>query len=194
MALALRAMAGWRRGRDLLPDRSGTTAVEFALVAVPFLIMVLGIMEIGYDLYVQVALDNAVQTAARSVQVGSVKGASGETSAQFVTSAVCPALSPGLDCALLTVGVKTIPGGSNYYSNPTPLTLAAASSAGGSICTGQGGQLVILQAWYAGPSFLGGLIPSFSSSSGGNLVHFTTSSAGFVNEYFSGGQSSGVGC
>ena len=161
---------------------------------VPFLVLVLGIMELGYDLYVQAALDNAVQTAARSVQVGSVKGTSGETSAQFVASAVCPAIGGRLDCDLLIVGVKTIPSGSNYYNDPNPLTLLNASSGSGSICTGHGGQLLILQAWYAGPTFVGGLIPAFASSYGGGLVHLTTASVGFMNEYFAGGQSSGVGC
>lgn len=158
--------------------------------------MMLGIMEVGYDLYVKAALDNAVQIAARSVQVGSVKGTSGETSLQFVASAVCPALGGRLDCNLLTVGVKTIPSGSNYYNDLNPLSLRTASSAGGSICTGQGGQLVILEAWYAGPTLLGTLVPSFSSLTpdGKNRVHTTISSTGFVNEYFSGGQSAGVGC
>lgn len=168
--------------------------MEFALVSIPFFVMLLGIMELGYDLYVQVALDGAVQTAARGVQVGSIKGTNGETSAQFVTSAVCPALGGRLNCALLIVGVRPVPSGSNYYSNPSPMTLLNASSAGGSICTGQGGQLVLLEAWYAGPTLVGGLIPSFASSYGGALVHLTTSSAGFVNESFLGGQSKGVGC
>jgi hypothetical protein len=47
--------------------------------------------------------------------------------------------------------------------------------------------------WYTGPSFVGFLVPSFSMAYKGSLIHLTHSSAGFVNEYFGGGQS-GTGC
>jgi hypothetical protein len=175
-------------------DRRGSAALEFAIVGTIFLTLVFGILEIGYDLFVQVALDAAVQSAALSVQTGTTQGTSGETSAQFTAASVCPALSGLLQCSLVTVGVEPIPSGYNIYNNPSPLSQSSASSSGGSICTGVGGQLMLIQAWYSGPSFVGGLIPSFSVSLNGSRVHLTMSSAGFVNEYFTGGQTTGTGC
>jgi Flp pilus assembly protein TadG len=180
--------------RTLRADRRAAAAVEFAVVALLFVTMVFGIIEVAYDLFVQAALDAAVQTAARSVQTGSVQGTSGETSATFAAAAVCPALSGLLPCSLLTVGVEAIPSGYNFYSNPTPLHYSGASSTSGAICTGVGGAMMLLTAWYTGPTFVGLLVPSFSTVINGSRVHLTSSSVGFVNEYFSGGQTTGTGC
>jgi Flp pilus assembly protein TadG len=181
-------------GGRLRSDRRGAAALEFAVVALVFIIMVFGCIEVAYDLFVQTALDSAVQTAARSVQTGTARGTSGETSATFAAAAVCPALSGLLQCSLLTIGVETIASGYNFYTNPSPLTYGSASSSGGAICTGVGGQMMLLTAWYAGPSFVGSLVPSFSTRINGSLVHLTSSSVGFVNEWFSGGQTAGTGC
>jgi Flp pilus assembly protein TadG len=182
---ALRQAARWlRRG-----ERSAVS-MELGIIAIPFFAMFLGTMEISYDLYVQAALDNAVETAARGVQVGGITGKAGEKSggtAGLVAASVCPNLGGLLDCALLTVGIGKIPTGYNYFSNPTPLTQANAT-AGTGICTGQGGNMMILQAWYDGPTFVGLLVPSFTTTYNNTIVHVTTSSAGFVNEYFSGGE------
>jgi Flp pilus assembly protein TadG len=175
-------------------NRRGAVALEFAVVSIVFLTEICGIVELGYDLFVQVALDSAVQSAARQVQTGSVQGTSGETSAQFAAAAVCPALSGLLQCSLVTVGVQPIPAGYTYYTNPNPMTMSGASSSGGSICTGVGGQMMLIQAWYRGPAFIYGLAPSFSVSLNGSQVHLTVSSAAFVNEEFTGGQSTGTSC
>jgi Flp pilus assembly protein TadG len=44
--------------------RRGAVALEFSIVATAFVVLTLSAMEVGYDLYVQEALDNAVETAA----------------------------------------------------------------------------------------------------------------------------------
>jgi hypothetical protein len=54
--------------------------------------------------------------------------------------------------------------------------------------------MMLLTAWYVGPTFLGALIPSFSTTYNGSTVHISSASAGFINETFSGGQSSGAAC
>ena len=175
-----------------LAGRRGATALEFALVAVPFLTLILGTMEVGYDLFVQAVLDAAVEHAARGVQTGSQQGTSGESGGNFAAAAICPAISGLLDCTELVVAVAPVPSGSNYANNPNLLTLAKALS--GTICTGTGGQMMLIEAWYLGPTLVGVLIPQFSTAYGVTIVHITTSTAGFVNEYFTGGQSSGAGC
>jgi Flp pilus assembly protein TadG len=169
-------------------------ALEFAFVAIPFFTLVLGVMELGYDLFVQAALNYAVASAARSVQVGSTQGTAGESSAALAASAVCPAVSGLLSCSNIVVGVRPLPAGSDYYSAGNALTLSNAASGGGAVCTGSAGQMMLLTAWYTGPSFVGALIPSFSTTYGGSLIHLTSASTGFVNEDFVGGQSSGSGC
>jgi Flp pilus assembly protein TadG len=182
--------------------RRGAVALEFSIVATAFVVLTLSAMEVGYDLYVQEALDNAVETAARSVQVGTDNG-TGLTAAQFVKQQVCPSLRAVLSCNQLIVAVAMLPaqaGGSaqyDYWTAPpvagdvynhfyTPLS--SADSGNGMLCTGKAAQLMLVQAWYIGPTFVGLLIPSFSTVFNGQLQHITMSSAGFVNENFAGGE------
>jgi hypothetical protein len=71
-----------------------------------------------------------------------------------------------------------------------PPSVTAMTSAGNSICTGTAGKLMLLQAYYLSPTFLGMLIPAWSQASPLNSlvrVHVSYSATGFVNEYFTGG-------
>jgi len=180
-------------------NRRGTVALEFALLAIPFFVFVLGTMEVGYDFYVQAALTEAVHVAARSVQVGTSQGsATGAAEVSWVTSAVCPALGGRLNCSQLYVSVSSIPSGSgqNYYTYLTahPASLTAMTSSSDSVCTGGATQMMLLRAYYLSPTFLGMLVPSWSQvspTSGGSRVHVSYAATGFVNEYFSGGE---TGC
>ncbi len=171
--------------RGLLGHRRGAVATEFAILAIPLFTMLLGVMELGYDFFVQAALDSAVETAARSVQVGAVQcGASSNSAA--ILKAVCPSLSPLLSCNLLTLNVQEVglgTGTANYY-NTTPPNYTTSSNSGNSVNTGAGGDMMLLQAWYAGPTFIGTLVPNFAIVQGGRLIHQTYASAAFVDEYF----------
>ena len=190
-----------RMGRWLRRGERSAVAVELGIIAIPFFTIFLGVMEVSYDLYVQASLDNAVEIAARSVQTGNAMGTSGQTSSAFIASNVCPNLGGLLDCSLLTVAVAPIPAGFDYYTLPVQdqLTQAEASSGGG-ICTSTAGTPMVLKAWYDGPTFLGLLVPAFTSqwtptgAQHAQTVHVTQASAGFVNEYFPGGQGSGSAC
>lgn len=57
-------------------DRRGATAIEFAIVVGPFIFLVGGIIEFGFMLFTEYTLQNAVQDAARQIQVGKVRSAS----------------------------------------------------------------------------------------------------------------------
>ncbi len=179
--------------------RRGVVALEFAILAVPLFILLLGIMELGYDFFVQAALDHAVHVAARSVQVGNSSGsASGANVAAWVTAAVCPALGVLLSCANLLVNVTAVPSGTgqNYftYISANPPSLATMASTSNAVCTGTGGQLMLLRAYYLGPTFVGLLVPGWSQASpadSARRVHVTYAATGYVNEYFGTGQ---TGC
>lgn len=51
-----------RRARQ---DKRGVTAVEFGLIAPTFLILLLGVFDLGYTVYARAILDGAVQKAGR---------------------------------------------------------------------------------------------------------------------------------
>jgi Flp pilus assembly protein TadG len=174
-------------------DVRGATSLEFAICGVAFLCMTLGLMDVGYDLFIQAELDTATEMAARTVQVGGVTGTTGQTSAQLAAAAVCPNLHGLLNCSLVIVSVAPLTTGdysvaSNYQSISGAAGSGGYGATGGSNNTGCAGQMMLLQAWYVGPTFVGRLIPAFSQTYFGKSSHITASSAGFVNEYFAGGQ------
>jgi Flp pilus assembly protein TadG len=175
------------RRRSGALGRRGEALVGFAIVAPVFLTLMLGVMEVGFDLFVQGSLDAAVKQAARSVQTGTFTGYAGETSSAFANVAVCPFLGGWLSCSQIRVGVAPVATGDTYYNNTSTLTLAAADA--GAICTGQAGKPMLIQVWYLGPTFVGLLIPSLTTTYNGSVYHITSVSAGFVNEYGIVGQS-----
>ncbi len=185
-----------RLARWLLRTDRCATGVEMGIIAIPFVTMMLTVMEVCYDLYVQAELDNVATLASRLVQVGSSTGVANETSASFVASTVCPIAGGLLNCGLITAAVAPVPTGSNYYSAPIQQQLTQLqANTGQGICTGAPEQMMVLRLWYDGPSFVGLLMPSFTTSWNGHIVHETVSTAGFVNEYFAGGgQATGSAC
>jgi len=62
--------------------QSGATAVEFALVCFPLLLLVLGIAEFGRALYVRNDLSHAADVAARKVLIGQIARDATESEAQ----------------------------------------------------------------------------------------------------------------
>lgn len=56
--------------RQLRRDQTGSTAIEFALVAGPFLILIAIIIELGLAFFAGQVLDNAVADAARLIRTG----------------------------------------------------------------------------------------------------------------------------
>ncbi len=63
-------------------NRSGATAVEFAIVALPFLSLLFAIIEVALVFFGSLALDNAVDKTSRLIRTGQAQGAS-MTEAQF---------------------------------------------------------------------------------------------------------------
>ncbi len=62
----------------LRQDQRGATLVEFALIAPPFLIMLMGLFDLTYNQYTSAMLNGAIQKAARD---SSIEGASGSSAA-----------------------------------------------------------------------------------------------------------------
>ena len=49
-------------------DKSGSTAIEFAIVALPFLMMIFGTLAVGLFYFTTFALENAVEQAGRLIR------------------------------------------------------------------------------------------------------------------------------
>jgi Flp pilus assembly protein TadG len=75
-----------RRLRRFTGDRSGATALEFALVA-PFLIaMLFSVLELALVFILSATLDNATAAAARTIRTGALQTAGGSTATTFRTT------------------------------------------------------------------------------------------------------------
>lgn len=61
-------------GRALAADLDGAAAVEFALIAPALIMVLLGLMDLGYNLYTGTLLEGAIQKAARDA---TIEGAAG---------------------------------------------------------------------------------------------------------------------
>ena len=88
----LRAGRPGRYGRGLArfwSNQRAATAVEMALIAVPFLMLLIGIIEIGLVFMVATGLESATDVAARQIRIGALQTqTTTETAAAFKTS-VC---------------------------------------------------------------------------------------------------------
>jgi Flp pilus assembly protein TadG len=112
----------------LSKDESGATAVEFAMVAAPFLMLLFGTIAVGLYFFVTFSLENAVEQAARLIRTGQAQMTNPPmTTTQFKTQ-VCDNAPSFIDCAgKLRVNVVAA---SSFSSLATPA------------CTDSNGKLV----------------------------------------------------
>lgn len=129
-----------RRCRKLsqyVGDRKGATAVEFGLIAVPFLGLLCATFDLGLSFLVERNLDAAVQNAARQIRTGGMQAAGTVTAANFVSNYVCPAagslMSTFVDCSKLVVDVRTATAftgndmSNDFYKTPQTNTFCLGS-------------------------------------------------------------------
>ena len=68
----------------------GATAIEFALIAIPFFLVFLALFEMSTMLLAQYELQQAMTSAARAIRTGQAR--TGITLSEFKTNYVCPRL------------------------------------------------------------------------------------------------------
>ena len=185
--------------RRFAGDRRGATAVEFALVAAPFLAIICAVFEVGYYDFQNEMLANSVNGAARAMLTGRLQTAGVTTAQQFVNTYLCPStgrtLPTSFDCANLIVDVRpttTFAAGDttkNFYKSTT-----------NEFCPGQPGQIMVLRVAYP----LAAIFPANLFSPSGGVVtdvpglagryHILLASALFQEENYAGSYASPAGC
>lgn len=162
--------------------RAGTVAMEFALIAGVFLGLLFFLLQLGFVLYAQIAVDHATVQAARLLQVDSSQKLSGSR-ATFQAVTFCPLLAPLLTCDNVLIGLRPV--SPDYLADLTtnPPVISGALSLPASFTPGQSGALMLLQVTYFGPSFAWpvrlGSAATYNGASGSAIV----SSVPFANEY-----------
>ena len=109
-------------------DLSGTTAIEFAFVAGPFLMLLFGIMVVGLFFFTTFSLENAVERTGRLIRTGQVQQG-GMTEQQFKEK-VCELTPAFVDCVnKLRVNVLNFPDSEAIG----PATIPQCLDAGGNL-------------------------------------------------------------
>lgn len=90
-------MMNMGRLKNLFKDRKGSAAIEFAILALPFFVVIFAIAEIAVMYFVDSGLDAALHKAVRQVRVGVAK--SGAWDATKFKSVVCAELSYSFNCS-----------------------------------------------------------------------------------------------
>jgi Flp pilus assembly protein TadG len=161
----LRALALWRRWRR---DQSGFTAVEFAIVAMPFMLLLFGIMSVCLFYFANFSIENAVWQAARAIRTGQMQSSQGAYSGastdadrkQLFKKALCAAAPTFLDCN--SKAVVIVQSNANFAGISEP-----ACANGGSLVSdgaaafnpGSGSAVVLVTVCY--PWKWGGKLPLF---------------------------------
>jgi Flp pilus assembly protein TadG len=179
----LKTATAGRRPRGLRQfgrDRSGASALEFALVAVPTILLLLAILQIGLVFFANFVLEHATAQGARLIRTGQAQG-QGFDAAAF-RNEVCKYLTAPLSCAGLKLDVRR-------FKNFSSADLTNPLDAGGALKTsfsydpGTGGDVVVVRGFYEFD--IPGLMPieiSMSNMQGGSRILIAT--AAFRNEPF----------
>ena len=142
----VRRDAALRRAR-----RDGSAAVEFGIIAVPFLMMLFAILEIAVIFLTDTVLENAVIDAGRQVRTGEADR-TGMNTEKFKTK-ICANMSAfANNCtSRLTVDVRVL---TSFRNPPTdPLSTGTFNPSGLEYLPSQPGNIVIVRAWYKQPIF-----------------------------------------
>lgn len=159
--------------------RDGATALEFAMVAMPFFFMMFAILELGRVFVLSSTLENATMEAGRMIRTGQVQEGGG--TATTFKAAVCGRMSIfEADCnSRLYLDIRVLP----QFSNQTP----PDPMAGGVFSTTQlrfqpGGpeDIVLVRAWYRQPLFTPFMAAGLSRLGDGTTVVSATTA--FRNE------------
>ena len=165
-------------------------AVEFAIVALPCFGLILGLIGVSYDFFLQEALDYSLQEAVRQVQLGQVPP--GESPGDFTGQVFCPIFVRFAACTDVLITIQPV---SDFQSAAVVTQSAAASTQPQLFCVGQPGELMFARAIYLAP-LLSQIWPYGTAVSvGGTTGNALVAAAAFANENPTGAPiPAGAGC
>ena len=137
-------------------DRRGATAVEFGLLAVPFLGLFMALFQIGFYFFWSEQLQATVLSASRNLMTGAAQTAGVTSGAAFAKNYICnnSRFPSSFVCGNLIVDVRTL---SSFSSADTSADFYKSST---TFCPGQPNQIVIVRVIYPLPAIIPIPIPS----------------------------------
>ena len=192
MGLLRRVFGGFikpARRRGFLRDESGTTAIEFGILGIPFFAILAAILETAYVFLAGQILDTAVQDSARFIRTGQIQNGTyteESTEAMKFRAEICEGLYGLFDCDKLWIGVETV----------DSFTDAEAESPVPTVCTpddcewgipdvynsGGDSSVVLVRVYYKWPTLVN--LGGFNLSNVGSNARLLGSVRVFTNEPF----------
>ena len=175
----LAAPTGFARRQD------GAAALEFAIVAAPFIALVLATIQTALAFFAGQVLESAVMDSSRQILTGSAQNAN-MTQSGFA-NAVCAKVQTLFNCSNLMIDVQTATsfGAANTSLPALTFNGQGAVTNSWSWQPGNPGDIVVMRVMYQWPVFLGPLGLSLSNESNGKLLLMAT--ATFKNEPYQSG-------
>jgi Flp pilus assembly protein TadG len=147
----------------------GGNIVEMGLVALPFITLLFGVLELGVIFMVQTTLENAAYTVSRQIRTGELQTAGG-TAATFKTAMCNEMVWLGPTCASsLAVDVRTF----SQFSAVTatsPVTNGAVDPTKTTFTPGNPGDIVLVRCFYTWNLFTPVLSVGLQNLSGGKRL------------------------
>ncbi len=173
-----------RAARRFVRRQDGAAAVEFALVALPFLALIFAIMETALVFFASQTLEAAATESARLIMTGQAQSA-GYNQSTFKSQVVCTYLQSGIslfDCANgVVVDVKSFSSFAAINTAP-PVNNGQLDTTNLAYTPGGAGDIVVVRLYYQWPIYVSLLGNSLADLNGGNRLLVATSV--FRNEPF----------
>lgn len=171
-------------------ERDGSTAIEFAVLAIPFSLLVFAILECCISFAAQEVMTNATDSVARQFRTGQIKAA--DASSTQVKNLICAKLEimvakgcPGLEVDLRTKPTFAELANAKFTIQNKKIVLltnGAAESGGYKFQPGLSTQKSMLRVFYKWPVMTDFMAKSMANLENGATLHFA--SATWQNEPF----------
>ena len=177
-----------RRNRfgAFIRDSKGATAVEFGLIAAPFLAILAALIQTFLLFFAQSQLENAVRASARQILTGQVQtqdaGLSQTAAIAAFHQTVCNNAAVLFTCTGLMVDVQVANNWSSANTGMPTLTYDGSGNVNNTwqFNPGNAGDIVIVRVMYLWPIFFGPI--AFNLANQANGTRLIMASAAFQNE------------
>jgi Flp pilus assembly protein TadG len=170
------------RRRSFGRDRSGATAVEFAMVSPLFFGFLFAILETGTLFLRTTAIDAGVEEAKRVTMTGQIAAAGGGAASEAAfRKAFCDQVSWLITCNDVKFDVRAFQVW-GAAAMPSPVQGGVFNPAGLQFNPGQPCQIVVIRAYYQTMSLTGMIRNDVATLAGGSIL--LTGAAAFRNEPF----------
>jgi hypothetical protein len=176
MALWTSSKSRRRRSRR---TREGAAAVEFAMVAIPFFLMIFSILELGVVFVLDSVLETATMESGRLIRTG--QGNTQKLDQDKFKAQICDRMVVfKSDCAnRVTVDVRVVPKFS-APNVPDPISNNAMDPSKTTYDGGKAGDLILVRVWYVHPLVTPLLSQAVSRAGNGKVL--LSAATAFRNE------------